>query len=588
MPDDILRQLQNPTLLAIRVSGGDWPRALLSSTLIPDAWQGLVETRDGRRRFVPAGEDPQPDRDATLLLARSRRLAIPISASGLLSADGDDFAIDGELLTHWEPDLNQLAALLRQIPGSGELTQQHLFDALQTGGGAETLRRFCHERPSGALAAGDPRPDIETALREGLARFLFEYGLTLDRVTRVTVVSRAFTRRQAEQHAGRREIERIAARELLQQAALSAATKRLDLVGGLLEQMRGAAGGDERGWRGLLPSLTPTERGQLLENLWRVTPNRQIATALLVVAGADLCWLDPNQPTRVTRTFSAPDDLGPLRSVRYDANRAWVLLGAARGVWVIDVETAEVMRKYEAECADTPRTGFNDALIAGDFLYATHSQLGCWRWTLAGDQREPLLIPAHGAPRSVRALALAEDGRVLFAADDCVMSVASDANDAETLCSADNVIFCLALDGETLYAGTADGALRKAELAYPETWSRVGQIHGAMEAIALRRWTDLVEIITPANISGVQAIYPQENVVTRLFDTPTPVRRVWASDDCVVALSERRDRLYVATAAGAPDFASEAPLSRMLGRSIQDVCLVTAAKADEPEPPASA
>ncbi|MCA9242580.1 MAG: hypothetical protein KDA32_01395 [Phycisphaerales bacterium] len=578
MPRDILQQLQDADLLAIRISGGEWPRGLLSSTLIPDAWMGLVETRDGRRKFVPAGEDPQPDRDATLLLARSRRLTLPLSASDLLSADNDEFTIDGELLVNWEADAVQLAALLRRMPASGELTQQALYDAMMTNGAAETLRRFCQEASSAALSQDDIRVSLEAALRGGLASFLFEYGLSFDRLARVTLVSRSFSRRQIERRAGERELERIAAREMLQQAALSAAQKRLDLVGGLLERLRGAAGSDAQGWRGLLPTLTPTERGQLLENLWRVTPNRRVAQAILIVAGGELHWIDPNQPTRITRTFAAPEDLGPLRSVRYCAERAWILLGAACRVWIIGAESGAVVHRFEAACEETPRTGFNDALIAGDWIYATHSQLGCVRWSLTRDAHEALLTPAHGAPRSVRALALSEDGRVLFAADDCVMTVEPDASEAQTLTCADSVVFCLAIDGQTLYAGTADGALRKAELAYPETWTSIARIHGAMEAIALRRWSDLIELITPANVSGAQAVYPQENVVTRLFDTPTTVRRVWASDDCVVALSERRDRLYVATAGGAPDLACEAPLSRLLGRSIQDVCLVTATR----------
>ncbi len=39
---------------------------------------GLVQTRDGRRRFVPAGEDPRPESDGQLLLVRNRALTLPL------------------------------------------------------------------------------------------------------------------------------------------------------------------------------------------------------------------------------------------------------------------------------------------------------------------------------------------------------------------------------------------------------------------------------------------------------------------------------------------------------------------------------
>lgn len=74
----MLDRLTDATILALRCPGSAWPRGLLGGPPIPDAWMGLVETPDGRRRFVPAGEDPRPARDDVLLLVRNRAITVPL------------------------------------------------------------------------------------------------------------------------------------------------------------------------------------------------------------------------------------------------------------------------------------------------------------------------------------------------------------------------------------------------------------------------------------------------------------------------------------------------------------------------------
>ena len=56
-----LKELTDPTLVAVCVAGDVWPRGLLSENPIPDNWMGLVIKPDGRRRYVPAGENPRAE-----------------------------------------------------------------------------------------------------------------------------------------------------------------------------------------------------------------------------------------------------------------------------------------------------------------------------------------------------------------------------------------------------------------------------------------------------------------------------------------------------------------------------------------------
>ena len=98
MSRETLSRLTDPTLVALCVSGRAWPKSLLSETRIPDAWMGLVETRDGRRRCVPAGEDPRPDDDDRLLLVRSRPIAASLEAINVSASCGNAVSASGEIL----------------------------------------------------------------------------------------------------------------------------------------------------------------------------------------------------------------------------------------------------------------------------------------------------------------------------------------------------------------------------------------------------------------------------------------------------------------------------------------------------------
>src|SRR5262245_55112054 len=124
MARDVLQRLADPTIVAFSLPGGAWPRSLLSSTLIPDAWMGLVEKRDGRRWFVPAGEQPRLEDADTLILVRNRPITVPVELSGVESADGNHVDAHGEMLVRWPARDDDLAALNRALlasESSGEL-----------------------------------------------------------------------------------------------------------------------------------------------------------------------------------------------------------------------------------------------------------------------------------------------------------------------------------------------------------------------------------------------------------------------------------------------------------------------------------
>lgn len=571
-----LERLTDAQLVALRCAGAAWPHTLLSRTPIPDPWMGLVERADGRRRLVPAGEDPQPERDDTLVFVRSRALAVPVSVADAPAADDHPVSGAVELRVRCPMRDDDLAALCKTLLSEAELTLARLAAAIEQAGAQAALREFIRAHAADKLVNEDLREPVLEHLRNELKRFFFSTGLVLERIGAIEFSSASLSHEVTLERTTARRLKELELRGVIERAARAATHQRLDDLGDILAKLKGAAETDENlQWCELLPSLTPGERGRLLESLWRLTPDRTTAQAIVVVAGRECAWFAPTQPEQILRRVTLPEDLGGLRSVTFDPHSDDLLVGAALGVWRMSVGDGEIQARYAVPGAEQPRTGFNAAVTSGGRLFATHSQLGAWSWNLDDSQdAQPLLRPAGGAPKTIRAVVTDEHGRVLLAADNHVHAFRPEGEELWQSAPTNGAIHCLAPLEDRLYAGTASGALLRCDLSTPGDWLLVHRALGAIESIVARRWDDLVELLIPAGSQGVCGVYGNEGIVSRLLQSDALVRRAWACDDAIVALSEQRDRLIVLNAGMAARVGVEVPVGRMLGRSVQDACIV--------------
>jgi hypothetical protein len=577
MTREPLKQLTDPTIVALCVDGDAWPRGLLSETPIPDKWMGLLVKADGRRRLVPAREDPRAQRGDKLVLIRNHPVGMSLEVSDCPAAQGNLVSGVCELSVRWKPREDDLAALQRSLLASAPLTLQGLADALAEAGGLASLRQFIHERSAEQLVREDLRDELLNALRERLKRFAFDAGMEVDRIAKLTFSSETYERQATLKRETQQRVERIKAAELVETAALAATKRRLGDLEDLLDKLKSAAASEEKTkWHELLPALSPADRGRLLENLWRITPDRHVAAAIGVIAGNQCLWLDPADPGRVLRRVTLGNDLGGLRSVTFSPQKQWLLVGAASGVWALDAESGDVTGKFVVPDVEPPRTGFNAAVTAGKRLYATSSELGCWGWSLDNPaDAKPILVPEGGMPKRIRAVVATDDGRVLFAADDCVHQFQPQTGELSVLSAAADVIHCMAALEDKLFVGTADGKLFRVDLKHPDDWWLVQHMNTEIESVQARRWTDLIELVVPAGPRGVNGVYDIEGIVTRLLESATPIRRAWACDDLVVGLNQLRDRLVVMNANLPERTGREVRIAQMTGQSIQDACIVT-------------
>lgn len=573
MAADLACELNDPEVLALCVGAG-------RSASVPAGWLGLLVHADGRRELLAAEQSVRLARDDRLLLARASAIAIPVATSQTPASCGRPVCGRCTVLVRWLPRDDDLAALLRALPPAGRLTRAELSQLIEQAGATAAVAQFIREHPAAHLVHQDQAASLRNRLAERLAAALFRCGLELEGVADVSFVSEALAREEELQQQTATRLIEIESRAALEQAALTAARRRLEGLTEILNKLRAAAGEQNLRWRELLPALSPAERGRLLENLWRITPDQAVGWAIVVAAGQECIWLSPGDPDKPLHRVALPGDLGPLRCVRFcrlpTDQRPVLLVGAASGVWLLDAQTGQALRRYAVPDPGMPRTGFNAATIVGDRLLASHSQLGVWTWPLAQpDCAEPILRPTNGIPRAVRAITATGDGSAIFSADDRVLTWLPGQGLGQSE-PAPGVIQCLAVADDVVYAGTADGEL----VCSPHQggrWRCLYRVGAAFESVNPRRFMDLVELVIPAGPSGICGLYPEEGLLARLVETGVPVRRAWACDDLLVGLSELRDRLIVMTADQPLRSGREVNIARQTGRSIQDACIITRA-----------
>lgn len=576
MSRDVLKQLSDPTLVAVCCAGRDWPRSFLGETLIPDKWMGLIEKPDGRRWYLPAGEDPNPADADTLMLVRNRPLTIPVELTGIPASDGAVVDVAAEVIVRWQSREHDLAALRQRLLDEPTLALDKLARAFVDGGGANALRDYIRAHTARELVHNDRRDAFLEHLNDAVKPFLFESGMIVERVAKLTFASDTLAKQEQLERETAERVERIRARQMVEQASIAATKRRLDDLGDILGKLEAAATGDDTmRWHDLLPALSPLERGRLLENLWRITPNRRVLEAIVAVAGQEVLWLQPEDLQNIAQRAELDPKLGALRSVAVAENEQLLLVGCARGVWTLDARSGDTRKAYEIPTEDLPRTGCNAAAVARGRLFATHSQLGAWSWPLDDPtQPEPMLRPIEGTPRTIRAILTTGTGQIAFAADRQVHLWEADLSANQLMPELGDTITCLGSLGNKLYAGTAEGTLAELDLVRPEGWLILHKANARFESVLPRGWSDLVELVIPAGAGGVCGVYAQEGVVARLLASDMPVRRAWASDDAVVALNDRRDALIILNANRQGRSLETVPLARLVGRSIQDVCLI--------------
>lgn len=581
MASDFANKFNDAGIVAFALAGDEWPRSAFSPTLIPDAWFALLSKSDGRRWIVPSGEDPRPERGDTLTLMRNRAIVVPVDVADGVSKDQRAITCRSELLVRWPMREDAVDAFRRGPLAENPLRLARLAELVCGHGAQRGLSRFIAMNEAETLISADRCEALAELIRGDIRQFLFENGLTIERVASLTCDCPSLRKERQRRQATSARIDEIKSRELVEQAALEAARRRVGELSGLFDKLRAAAGPDGRQWRELLPALAPNERIHLLENLWRITPDRSTARYVIVVAGHECVWLDPRQLRPIEHRVTLPRDLGKARSVTFDAKQNALLIGAADGICAVSAVDGEIQRRFRVPDETTVQTGFNAATIFNGRVFASHSQRGVWSWSLDGGDGRAEFSPVDGLPRRIRCVTH-DDAGVFFAADDKVMMLTPGENVRVIAETGRGEIRSLTIAGNHAYFGTDDGMLLRDRLDGTQgVCECIYRVAAPIESISARRWTDMTELVIPAGPAGVVGLFVEEGAVGRLLDAPRQtIRRAWACDDLVVAMRDLRDRLILLHADDVVRAGKSVSMIDLLGRDIEDACIVTQSAAE--------
>lgn len=574
MTSEVFSRFVDTAIVSFACAGDEWPRSAFAPSLIPDAWFALLAKPDGRRWIVPSGEDPRPERGDALTFIRNRAIVVPVSCEAC-SSDQLPIRASVELLVRWPMREDAIDAFRRGALAENPLRLGRLAEWIGAQGANRALQNFAASVPAERLVDFDDRDALGEFFRDALRVFWFENGSTLERVASFTFDCPALRADRERVRSTGERIEQIRSRELVEQAALQAARRRVGELSGLFEKLRNAADPEGGKWHELLPALAPNERVRLLENLWRITPDRATSRHIVAVAGNDCVWLNPRRPSEIERRVALPATLGRLRSIAHHAESDSLLVGAADGVWMLAAAGGEVRAQFRVDQGGAAQTGFNAAAIHHDRIYATHSLHGLWSWPLNGGAGAAAFAPSGGAPRRIRCCTSATEG-VYFAADDRVMRLRPGEAALTVATAGRGEIRSLRIAGEYVFFGTNEGLLLRDRLDGTQGVSEVCyRTDGPIESIQTRRWSDMTELVFPAGSAGVLGLFVEEGIVGRLLDAPGQfIRRAWAGDDLVVAMRDLRDRLILLRADDAGRAGQAVSMIDLLGRDLEDACLV--------------
>ncbi len=579
-PESFFQRTDN---VALHVPASELFGLLKRSLDLPIQWAALISRTTGDHEVVRSGGSVSSDEAQAVMFVRVTPVDISFVAENLSSQDG--FACKAEVKTRLAiiPERGEMLSFQQHLLGSRRVAQaeglaSYLQPSLHAG-----LAKLAAEQDAAALVDARTNDAISNALADAVEPACFAAGLVLERRPTARFESSALRQvQQVQQTAAARRVEHEAARQL-DEALQTAWAEHVDQLASLLTRLNElAAASPEVKLPDLLRTFSERQRGQLYEALFATEEPTTRTRWLVVAAAEELLFFDPQALDSPNRRLKIDGPTGQARSVRCATvpdQGAVLLVGAATGVylWPIDRSTPETTFLV----SDGPRVrgGFNAAVLVGERLFATHSELGIHEWDLgeptSGQPRFASMTAGAKAVRDVEFF----DGDLYCSIDDRVIRwPVDDATDRPTHIYTGSAALITALcpTADGLFAGNSDGDIlhwaggRDTE---PEVLCR-GQKRAA-ESLWLLASHGVRRLIFTDTSHRVHAKVLGDSFECNYEAGGQTLRRVDVAPDLLVATTELRDRL-ICWKPGHPDkpYATIA-LASLTGRSVQDVCLVS-------------
>lgn len=582
-PETLLRdeQLVAAVIDADRIFG-----LLKRSFSLPSAFAALVRKRDGSQQVYPAGATVSGDDARELVIVRAQPMETENHAHSVAAKDG--FLCDATVRAQVRvlPERREVESFCENVLGSNSRIEAEAVARYFASAVDAAIRAAASACSADELVDRVSNAEVASAVQDALRPLCFAGGMELLAAPRVRFDSQAFTDARRAQLRAEQSMRDHEANRQLQQAIASAQTARLAHLESLLDRLKTLADqSPEVQFPQLMRAFDETQRGELYQALFKSGANLKTTRWIVVVAGSQLMFFDPNSPAAVARTLNIEGPAGPLRSMQIaqDGAETVLMIGAANGAYEMPIDGSSPSRTYLYAAAGEVRGGVNSLAVRGDVVVASHSERGLTRW-IRGSDSAPLSLLADmtAGARTVRGAQFASD-RLWCSIDDRVVNLPADDLLAKpkVLSGSRSTISALCVCGDEVYAGNADG-----ELLY---WS-VGthdlprRLHAgsrrAVESIVLMNFGGVERLFFTDTTVAVFARVLGDAFTCRFEAGGQTLRRVEVAPDWVVATTDARDRLILWRADQPEHPAAMIPIAQLTGRSIQDVCLVPAPAKD--------
>ncbi len=555
---------------------------LTRSVSLPAQWGALVTKETGDQVMVPAGATVDGHDAHEVFFVRTSPLDVRVEEDGLVTKDGMACRAEGRCHVRVIPERAELLSFRRTILGSERTSlsadlADYLTPALRS-----ALKQVTSEHEAKLLVDGTCSDAVSKALAVALEGPCFSAGLAISAKPVVQFSSQALERvRQVRTEAVRRQREHEASRELRQALEL-AQREHLDHLASLLSRLREMTDASPDVELGdLIRTFSEKQRGEVYEALFASEPVGKRTRWVVVAAGGEVLFFDPQSPDAPTRRVPVAGSAGGVRSIQTvtdaDGQRT-LLLGAATGVYQLGIEKAEPDVTLVVEDAPPVRGGFNAATLIGDRVLATHSELGLREWhvdkpTAARTRFESITRKA----KAVRNVMLFE-GDLYCSIDDRILRwPANDDADRPThfYTGARAMITALQPTPGGLYAGTSEGdVLRWIEGRDTEP----EQVHAGSRRPAESLWLlvshGIRRLVFTDTSARVHARVLGDSFTCHYEAGGQTLPRVEVAPDLWVATNDVRDRLICWKPGEPAKPFMTTNVHRICQSHIQDVCLV--------------
>jgi hypothetical protein len=552
---------------------------------LPPGVAALVTRRQGDHEVRPAGAELNGENATEVLFVRTTPVDLSWAEDRITSADKFQANAKIDLQVTPVADRGEMQSFRRELLGSNRKADRDTLVRYLKAAVREGLTRCAEQRDMQVLVDAKERAAVSRAVSDALAGPCFEAGIAADPTPSVTFESSTFRQvRQAEERSARQRQEQAAKRQL-EQAIETAQHAHLQHLEGLLDKLKTlAADSPDVGLSDVIRTFTESQRGEIYEALFATSPDAPVTQWVVVAAGNELLFYDPSSAQSPVRRMPLEGEVGAVRSVQAtrgaDSGRR-LMAGAAVGLYEVEPDGDAGAKMFTLGNGAEVRGGFNSVAIAGDWVFASHSELGLIRWHQGEPTKaERLLENLTKGAQAVRGVQI-HQGQVCCSVDQAVLVIDADdpvEGSVRACRGSDSVITSLCPTPDGIYAGNAEGQI----LYWPHgSESSVKIVHSGS-----RRPAESLHLLAVGGINrlfftdtslAVHARVTADSFACRYEAGGQTLRRVEVAADLVVATNELRDRLILWKPDQPATPAGTISVARQAGRHVQDVCLLPVA-----------